>query len=260
MVKQMRKFAPVCLICGLGLVLMFVAFAPYHFTREAVVVQQAEHHSGKRSSVRFNEGEIRLKPVYAGEISHGFVLIENVGSKVVQEVTVLPDCSCSELKLSNTTINPGETIRADFSIDTKGREEDFVTHFIFKYSENDQNLFDTFYVTVPVLTSGRLFAKPSSLIFYRANVDEHFSRDIELKVKDLPENESVDIVDISSPDWISVSLAKQGVSWELTLSGAFPVQSERYVEFVQIKSTSERYPEIVIPIIVEYATDADTHR
>jgi len=71
------------------------------------------------------------------------------------------------------------------------------------------------------------------------------------------DGESVEILDISAPDWMSANLVEKDTSWKLTLTGIFPNQSGRYVEFVQIKSSSERYSEMVIPVVVEYAADIE---
>ena len=113
-----------------------------------------------------------------------------------------------------------------------------------------------FHVTVPILAPGKLVANPPRLLFNRARGGEQFSKIVELRVKDLPEGETVDIVGFSTPDWIFMTFVRQDSFWELTLSGILPDKSGRYVGFVQIRSSSQRYSEMIIPIIVEYAVDS----
>jgi len=257
--KQKGKSILVCLICGLGFVLLLAAMFPSPPFRNATSTQDVATSPENRSSIRFSARMMRLEPVNSGETASGFVLVENTGRKVITEVAVRVGCRCTEVKLSDTSINPGDSIEIEFYIDTKGKYEDFVDNFLFTYSENEQNLYDVFHIAVPILAPGKLVAEPSSLQFNKAKVGESFSRNVKLRVKDLPEGESVDIVGISAPDWITVNPVQKGAFWELTMSGVLPDKSGRYVEFIQIKSTSKRYSEMVIPIIVEYVVDANTH-
>jgi hypothetical protein len=255
--KQMGKPILICLLCGIGFVLLLIAFVPYQSDGDAVSTQDAVPTPAKRQgSIRLSERAMRLKPVNSGETSSGFVIVENTGKKIITDIAIKVGCGCTDVKLSDTNINSGDSIRVDFSIDTKGKYEDFVERFIFTYSENGQNLYDVFDVTIPILAPGKLIAEPSSLQFYRAKVGESFSKNVELQVKDLPENESVDIVDVSTPDWMSASHIKKGTRWSLTLTGILPNQSGRYVEFIHVKSSSQRYSEMIIPIIVEYGTNS----
>ena len=258
--KPNGQFILVCLLCGLGVVLFLAAMLPSQPLRNAPLTQNGATSSENRSSIRFSERTMRLAPVHSGETASGFVLVENTGRKVIADVAVKVGCRCTDVTLSDTNIQSRNSIRVNFSIDTKGKYADFTDNFLFTYFESGQNLYGVFHVTVPILAPGKLIAEPSSLQFNKARGGESFSRNIELRLKDLPENESVDIVDISTPDWMSINHEKQGTLWKLTLTGVLPVQSGRYVEFVQIKSTSERYSEMVIPVIVEYVADADTHR
>jgi hypothetical protein len=250
--KSSRRLFLSRLIWTFSFVLILVAVVPYQSIPKAIFIQQAKLPKN-HSNIRFSKSTQRLGPVRGGEDAHGYILVENTGNKIIKEVEVLSNCQCSDIRLSKTTINPGEFVRVDFTINTKGRDGDFVLCFVVKYFEEDQGLFDVFYVTVPVLAPGKLIAEPPSLLFNRAKAGETFSRDIELSVRDLPENKSVDILDISAPNWISASLIKKDTDWKLTLSGAFPNQSGRFVEFIQIKLSSEQYSEMVIPVIVEYA-------
>ena len=243
-----------CLISVLGLALLLVAFMPYQLDGKVTSVQDIAVSPKQRSSIRFSEQTVRLDSVNSGDTASGHVVVENIGSKTITNVAVKAGCTCSGIELSNTIILPGETIRIDFSIDTRGKYEDFTDNYLVTYSEDEKNLFDVFYATVPILAPGKLMANPASLQFNRAKVGESFSRVVELRAKDLPENETVEIVQFSTPDWISVNLEKKEAYWKLTLTGDFPNQSGRYVEFVRIKSNSDRYSEMLIPVIVEYAT------
>ena len=243
----------ICMLSVLGLVLLFVAFAPYQSDSNSATMQSVVRPSKKHTSIRFSEKTVRLESVHSGEMSNGFIFVENIGNKEITDVAVKAGCTCSGIELSDTIILPGETIRIDFSIDTRGKYEDFADNFLVTYSEDEKNLFDMFYATVPILAPGKLVAEPASLQFHRAKVGESFSRVVELRVKDLPENETIDIVQFSTPDWISAHFIKKNAHWELALSGVFPNQSGRHVEFVRIKSNSERYSEMIIPVIVEFA-------
>jgi len=243
----------ICVLSVLGLVLLFVAFAPYPSESNTTMTQDIAVLPKQRSSIRFSEQTVHLESVDSGDTASGHVVVENIGSKTITDVAVKAGCTCSGIELSNTIILPGESIRIDFSIDTRGKYEDFTDNYLVTYSEDEKNLFDVFYATVPILAPGKLVAEPASLQFNRARVGESFSRVVELRAKDLPENETVEIVQFSTPDWISVNLEKKEAYWELTLTGDFPNQSGRYVEFVRIKSNSERYSEMIIPAIVEYA-------
>ena len=242
------------LICVCGLVaLLLVVVTPYMSVRNKDADHAPAKHLENRSSIRFSEKTIRLASAHSGEIASGSVLVKNVGNAVITSAAVKASCTCSDVKLSDTTIKPGTSIKIDFSIDTRGKYGDFAEHLLFTYSENGRDMFDTFSVTVPILAPGKIVAEPSSLQFNKAKVGEVFSRNITLRAKDLPESETVEIIDIAVPDWIAVNLAKQDAGWLLTLSGVFPKQSGRYVEFVRIKSNSERYSEMIIPVIIEYA-------
>ena len=243
-----------CVLCIFGFVLLFITFALYQPESDTTTTQDIITFPKQRSNIRFREQTSRFDPVNSGETASGFVIVENIGNKTITDVAVRAGCTCSDIKLSETIINPGKYVRIDFSIDTRGKYVDFTDHFIVTYSEDGKNLFDVFYATVPILTPGKLAAEPASLLFNNARVGDSFSRVVKLQVKNLPENESVDIIDIFCPDWISVNLLRQDAYWELTLQGVFPNQSGRYAEFVRIKSNSERYSEMTIPIIVEYAT------
>ena len=240
------------LIGMLGVVALLVAVVPDKRDGNITATQDVVTFPASHSSIRFSERTVRLAPVHSGESSSGFVLVENAGSKVITEVAIRAGCWCSDVTLSEIFINPGESIKIYFSIDTRGKYEDFTDNFIVTYSEEGKDLFDVFYATVPILAPGKLVAEPASLQFSRVQAGATFTGNIALRIKDLPENESVDIVDISVPDWISVSLVKQDARWELVLTGVFPNQLGRYVEFVQVKSNSQLYSEMVIPIIVEY--------
>lgn len=79
--------------------------------------------------------------------------VENIGNNIVNNIVIVSDCRCSEVNLSKTTLYPGESIDINLVIDTKGKEKNFVNRFIFKYIEEEQNCFEVFYVSVPVLTS-----------------------------------------------------------------------------------------------------------
>jgi len=255
--KPKGKHVLICLVFGLGIVLLLVAAMPDRLTSDAVFVQQAAGNlSESHSSVRFSERAMRLEPVNSGEISSGFILVENRGNKIITDVAIRAGCRCSDVTLSQTDINPGDSIRIDFSIDTRGKFEDFVENFLLSYTEDEQSLFDVFHVTVPILAPGKLVANPPRLLFNRARGGEQFSKIVELRVKDLPEGETVDIVGFSTPDWIFMTFVRQDSFWELTLSGILPDKSGRYVGFVQIRSSSQRYSEMIIPIIVEYAVDS----
>lgn len=208
-----------------------------------------------RSSIRFSEQRICLEPVCSGVTANGSVLAENIGNKIITNVAIRAGCICTGATLSATVMKPGESIEIKFAIDTKGKYEDFNERILFTYSEGGQNLFDVFSVSIPILTPGKLVAEPSSLQFNKARVGESFSKNIKLSLKDLPENESIKIIDVTLPDWLSADIIKQNADWNLALSGTFPNQSGRFVEFVQIKTNSTEHSEMIIPIIVEYATD-----
>jgi hypothetical protein len=256
--RQNGKTILACLLCGLGLVLLIAVNLPYQLVRNDAPIRNIVTSPESHASIRFSERTKRLESVNSGDVSIGFILVENTGNKVITDVAIKAGCRCSDVTLSQTDMNPGGSIRIDFSIDTRGKYEDFVEHFLFTYSEDEQSLFDVFYVTVPILAPGKLVAEPSSLLFNRARAGEQFSRVVGLRVKDLPEGESVDIVDLVFPDWMSANLGEKDAFWELTITGVLPDKSGRYVEFVQIKSSSQRYSEMIIPIIVEYATVPDS--
>gem|GEM_PF-6777929 len=251
-------------ICAFGSALLLVAVTSHLWVRNDVADHQSAKHSENRLNIRFSEQTVRLEPVNSGDTSSGTIFVENTGNKIITNVTVKAGCWCSDVNLSATAISPGETIRIDFFIDTKGKYEDFTDNFIVTYSEDTKNLFDVFYATVPILASGKLIAEPASLQFSRARADESFIGNITLRVKDLPDNETVDIIDLSVPDWMTADLMRKDTHWELALTGEFPNQSGRYVEFVRIQSSSERYSEMVVPVIVEYATvssgDSDVYQ
>ena len=139
-----------CLVSLAGLALLLVAITPYSLPRSTNSIQDVETLPESYSSIRFSEKATRQKPVYAGEISHGSVAVENVGNKVIADVAVMSNCWCSEINLSKTTIGPGESTQVDFSIDTKGRDGDFLNTFVLRYSEDSQSRYGVFYVTVPV--------------------------------------------------------------------------------------------------------------
>jgi len=154
-----------CAVCVFGAILLLVVVIPYPSADDAASTQGTAVSPANRTSIRFSEKTVRLVPVHSGEISSGFVLVENTGNNVISDVAIKAGCRCSDVKSSKTEMNPGETIRIDFSIDTRGKYEDSVEHFLFTYSENEENLFDVFYVTVPILAPGQLVAEPSSLQF-----------------------------------------------------------------------------------------------
>ena len=135
-----------------GLILVLVAIIPYWWVHNtdnirdvAIMLSEAE------SNLRFSERTVHQNPVQVGETSHGSVSVENIGNKVIEEMAVMSSCSCSEIYLPKTTLNPGESIQINFSIDTKGRGGDVVNTFVVRYSEDGHNRFDVFYVTVPVV-------------------------------------------------------------------------------------------------------------
>jgi hypothetical protein len=249
---QKTKLIHFFLAVTFGIVSLFLAFAPYTLI-EVMDANSDSMTTELRSNIRFSEKKVQLEPVHPGETSSGFIFVENTGNKIISNVAIMASCICSNLELSDMTINPSESIKIEFSIDTSGKYGDFDEHFLFTYSENSQNLFDVFYVTVPILAPGKIVAAPSSLQFFNAKVGELFSRDIVLQVKDMPENETVDIVDVVAPDWIFIDFAEKDAGWQLTLSGTYPNQSGRYVEFIRILSSSKRYSETIIPFIIEYA-------
>jgi hypothetical protein len=146
--KPTRKSIQVCLLCGLGFVLLLGAILPYQ-SRNAIPSQNGVTSTKNHSNIRFSEQRTRLEPVHSGEIASGFILVENTGGKIITDVAIKAGCWCSDVQLSKTEMNPGDSIRIDFSIDTKGKDEDFVDNFLFTYSKNEQNLYDVFQVTVP---------------------------------------------------------------------------------------------------------------
>jgi len=175
------------LICVLGLTLLLFTISSYTFQHGDAFDQQSAEHSANSSGIRFSEKRIQLAAVHSGEAASGSVLVENTGSNIITDVGIKVGCACSDVNLSDTTIQPGASIKIEFSIDTRGKYGDFAENFLFTYSEEGQNLFDVFYVTVPILAPGKLVAEPSSLLFNKATVGETFSRVIELRAKDLPD-------------------------------------------------------------------------
>ena len=154
--KQKRKTFIGCVVGAFGLVLMSVATisywsASYWSAPSVAPVQHAMVLPDTDSNIRFSERAVRLPPVNVGMPSHGFISAENTGDKVVENTVAMSNCSCSAITLSNTMISPGESIQIDFTIETRGRNADFVIVFVFRYSEDGQSRFDTFYVTVPVI-------------------------------------------------------------------------------------------------------------
>lgn len=140
------------LIFAVGFASIFLAIIPYDFNTKNKGEFSAINSIPHKTGVCLSEKHIRLSSVCAGEIARGTIKIKNEGKNSISNITILSGCSCSSSNLPKSSINPGESIDVDFSVNTNGKTGDFTNTFVIRYIENGEKMFDVFYVTTPVLS------------------------------------------------------------------------------------------------------------
>jgi hypothetical protein len=139
------------LFFSIGVVSIFLAVIPYDFNVRSKNEFPIMNLVSPKKGICLSEKHVRLTAVCAGETAQGSIKIKNEGKFSISDITILSGCRCSSSNLSSTTINPGESIDIDFSVNTNGKTGDFTNTFIIRYIENGEKMFEVFYVTVPIL-------------------------------------------------------------------------------------------------------------